>query len=237
MKHGRIIAASTTMTLGLMATPALTHVPPAGDMAVCNALTLDPEAFKSREDAVTLPQDWAGFATAGRDWIAISTQARGTLCIDIAWYDSTDSFDRFNDRFIGFEWSALEAWGYVLIDRTGTGSSIDTGVKPVFSPDGQYFAMVQLSDAGWGGLEGFAVYSVNDVGIEPVHVDKAIPRLADWRIDGWEGADGERCLRLSGVNYARVEDGDPVRETERQWYVARSNTGWKLEPGRDCRTL
>ncbi len=234
MKHHRLIATPVAMAVGFAAAPAFAHVPPPGDIAVCDALTLDPEAFKSREEAIVLPQDWANFATAGRDWIAVSTQMGGTLCVDIAWYDSTDSFDRFNDRFIGFEWSGLEAWGYVLIDRARTGSSMDTGVKPVFSPDGQYFAMVQLSDAGWGGLEGFAVYSVNDAGIEAVHVDKAIPRLADWRIDGWEDIKGDRCLRLSGVHYARVEDGAPIRETDRQWYISRSKTGWKLEPGREC---
>ena len=231
MNDRRIVAISAAMMLGLASAPALANVPPAGDMAVCDALKLDPEAFKAREEALALPQNWREFATAGLDWIAVSTQAGGTLCVDIAWYNTAESFDRFGDRFLGFQWSALEAYGYVLIDRIGTGSTVDTGEKPVFSPDGQYFAMVQLSGAGWGGLEGFAVYSVTNASIEPVHVDTGIPRLTDWRIDGWEGDD---CLRLSGVYYAKVEDGDSTVETERQRFISRSRNAWKLEPNGKC---
>ncbi|MBV7259371.1 hypothetical protein [Erythrobacter crassostreae] len=189
------------------------------------------DASPDREAMLSFPAAWADFADMSMYWLAVRTELGSVHCVETTWAIDADAYERLNERFLGFEWSGYEAGGYMLIDTAGTGSSTDTGAKPVFSPEGGYMASIQFSDAGWGGLEGFAVWRTYASGMTPVHVDTNLPTMADWRIDKWEG---NGCLHLSAVPYDRVEDWRKLTEYKRDRYVSRSRDGWKLSAGEVC---
>jgi hypothetical protein len=218
--------------MGVLAALTLSPNVAAAQVAACEALPADQEAIKQRDEPLALPADWRAFAHSSVDWLAIATKAGTTHCVAIAWYDEAAEFERFGDRFAGFAWSGLEAWGYVLVDREWTGSELDTGTRPAFSPGGRRIAAVQWSDSGWGGFEGFGVWDIHVRDLRPAHIDTALPGLQDWRIDGWEDED---CLHLSAVPYERIEgDWERLATAERDRYVAGAPTGWRLTPGETC---
>jgi len=180
------LAYALGVTAGCIATPAQA----APDLAACDRLKIDPDALNSRTEAPELPADWSEIARASRNWLAVSTEAGSTYCSNIGWHDSYKEFDRFADRFLGLAWSGYEAWGYLLIDTTGTGNEIDTGAKPVFSPGGYHFATVQWSEAGWGGFEGFVERFDNDW--DKLPSAKRDPYFAGAG-DGWKLHQGDTC--------------------------------------------
>ncbi len=199
----------------------------------CPALSIGEDTLRSRTDPLPLPDDWKGFAGSSMNWIAVRTELGTVHCVKTAWFDATKDYERLTDRFLGFDWGGYEAWGYMLIDTSEAGQSMDVGAKPMFSPNGFRFATVQFSDAGWGGFEGFAVWRVYEGGMTPEHVDTRLPYMADWRLDGWEGDD---CIRLSAIPHDRIEDWEKLSEYARDSYVSGSATGWKLTPGSTCPT-
>ena len=217
-----------------LATPSAAQIapltPPAASTACPDRPTLD-EAQPERDTMLTLPDDWAGFADMSMHWLAIRTQLGTVLCVETTWAIDADNFEQFDGRFLGFEWWGYEAGGYMMIDTAATGSVTDIGAKPVFSPDRGYFAAVQFSDAGWGGLEGFAVWRTYAGGMSPVHVDTQLPTMADWRIDKWE-EDG--CIQLSSIPYERIADWTNLQQYERDRFISRISDGWKLSPGAQC---
>jgi len=101
-------------------------------------------------------------------------------------------------RFLGFSFIGYEYAGYVLVDRAAAGEAalIDTGAAPVFSPDGDHFAAVQFSGAGWGNLEGFGLWRVGPAETRQRLLSSAFPPGEDWRIDGWPRSD---CVAVSAV--------------------------------------
>jgi hypothetical protein len=204
------------------------------DLSACERLAVDPDAVSSRTMAPTLPREWTGIARSSRNWLAITTNIGATHCSYLGWYDEIETPERLGGRFLGFAWTGLEAWGYILIDPTGTGQVADTGARPHFSPRGRRFATVQWSDAGWGGFEGFAVYDIRRTDFVPVHVDTKLEYFADWRIDQWEGED---CVHLSAVPYERIDSNwENLPAAARDPYVAGAATGWRLTVGDICPT-
>lgn len=116
-------------------------------------------------------------------------------------------------RFLGFSFIGYEYAGYVLIDRAATGEAalIDTGEAPVFSPDGDHFAAVQFSGAGWGNLEGFGLWRVEPAETSQRLLSSAFPPGEDWRIDGWPRSD---CVAVSaGAQRASDDEQAPARRT------------------------
>lgn len=205
-------------------------LPPDANKACPNRPVLD-DATLERDTELALPPEWAGFADMSMHWLAVRTQLGSVHCVETTWAINADAFEKLDDRFLGYEWNGYEAGGYTLIDTAGTGSSTDTGARPVFSPTSGHFAAVQFSDAGWGGLEGFAVWRTFTSGMSPVHVDTNLPTMADWRIDKWEN---EGCLHLSAVPNDRVVDWRKLAEYPRDRYVSRARDGWKLRAGDSC---
>ena len=219
------------ITLGA-ATPALAHPDEAPSLAYCEAFPLHEESFKGREKPIALPAEWAAFAKSSLNWIAYKTEQGATLCDDISWIDEGTGFERFNDSFVGYEWTAYEAWGYTLVDLSGRGQILETGAKPMFAPSGQRFAAIQLSEAGWGGFEGFGVWNTWGGGLNPIQIDTSLPQFQDWRIDRWEG---DECLHLSAVPWERLEgDWENLPNVERDSYVAGDANGWEITAGDTC---
>ncbi|MCR2834943.1 hypothetical protein [Parerythrobacter lacustris] len=234
-KTRRIAGGLTIAIAGAAAIPASAHPDNAPSIAYCDALLNEPDVEVQRAEAFAIPPDWADKAANSQNWLAIATQSGTTLCVDLGWYYSGENFERISDRFFGFDWSGYEAWGYVLIDPAGTGTEIDTGARPVFSPGGRRFSTIQWSEAGWGGFEGFAVYDIYPHSVAPVHIDTALPSLADWRIDRW---DDEDCLHLSAVPFERIGyDYEQLKGARRDHYVASGIDGWKITRGDTCPAL
>lgn len=204
---------------------------------VCNALPKQEFDLEfERVRPVALPKNWRAFASATHDRLAIRTIYGLTECIDLAWIGELSNFETFrNDRFAGFNWVGYEAYGYTLIDRAGTGTVIETGERPVFSPEGYMLAAIEASEAAYGGLNGFAVWSIYEGGLSPMYLTKNLPlTLTDWRIDRWEGED---CLHISAIPYSRIGDNwDNLQSVRRDRYVAGSASGWEIRPGNTCPT-
>ena len=216
------------------ALPAMAHPDKAPSTGYCDALPVDPETISPEQNPLALPDDWKDFAKLTDHWIAVKTRSDTTHCVSVDWILAGEDYERFDDRFAGFEWTGYEAWGYILIDTAGTGRDIDTGARPVFSPHGYSFATIQFSDAGWGGFEGFAIWRIAPKTIEPIHVTTDLPSLTDWRIDRWEDED---CLHLSAVPWDRIDGNwDNLPRLARDHYVAAAAKGWEIMPGEACPT-
>lgn len=202
------------------------------DPAVCAHLAGDEEAIGAEGLAIEIPQSWRGRAVQTGEWLAVANARGGTLCAYLGWMTAVEPAEALTERLLGVPWEGYEAWGYLLVDTAGTGSAIDVGARPSLSPGRQRMAVVQWSDAGWGGFEGFAVYDLRWGDLSPVHVDTSLPEHADFRIDEWVDED---CVRLSAVPWARI-DGDYARlaEAERDSFVAGYHGGWRLTPGSEC---
>ncbi len=122
----------------------------------------------------------------------------GTIAVDISEMVPAD-FEAFaGGRFLGFAFSGYEYYGYLMIDRAANGdaATIETGAKPVFSPDGRHFAAIQFSGSGWGNLEGLSIWDVAPRTVTQRLLISAMPAGEDWRIDGWRRAG---CLALSAA--------------------------------------
>jgi len=191
-------------------------------------------------DPLAIEAKFASIAVTDPTIMAVATLAGGTVCVDITWASQIENMEFLrSERFLGFDWYGYEAFGYMLIDRAGAGRVIDSGVRPIFSPGGKHLASLQVSEAGWGGMEGFAVWEVtpNDLdriaeaGLDDEGVLPEIFRqeVADWRIDRWIG---ESCLAISAATRADLsehENDDP--RIPRQPYYAREDEGWEIRPG------
>ncbi|MBX3562407.1 MAG: hypothetical protein KF780_11420 [Sphingomonas sp.] len=135
---------------------------------------------------------------ASAERLVIRGLGGAAIPVEIDWMEPL-RFDSFGDgRFVGFEYGGVEEFGYVLVDRAAAGEAaiIGTGQIPAFSPDGRWFAAVEMSGSGWGNLNGVALWEVLP--------DRAARRLfsdifrmeQDWRIDGWARPD---CVDFSSV--------------------------------------
>lgn len=226
----KLIAASAALGA---TTPALAHPDPAPSLPYCEAIPQQELDFEwDREKSFVLPQGWSDIAATSDKWMAVATKARTTECVDLNWMFEGNDYEILKDRFVGFNWVGYEAFGYTLVDRAGTGTVIDTGVKPSFSPNGFRMAALQASESGYGGLEGLGVWYIYETGLKPIYLTSSVPQfMADWRIDRWEGDD---CLHISGIPFDRVEDWEDLSQYERDSFVSGAATGWALTPGATC---
>ncbi|QUL36516.1 hypothetical protein [Erythrobacter sp. JK5] len=217
-----------------VAVPALAHPDPAPSLAYCEAIPQQEFDFEwDGEKSFAVPQEWSAFAAASNRWMAVATTAGTTECVDLSWMFEGEDFEIHQDRFVGFSWVGYEAFGYTLVDRAGTGTVLDTGHRPVFSPNGFRMAALQSSESGYGGLEGFGVWYVYETGLKPIYLNSAVPFMTDWRIDRWEGDD---CLHISAIPFDRVEDWEDLSQYERDSFVSGDAGGWALKPGTACPT-
>ena len=130
--------------------------------------------------------------------------------VSLDWIEP-ETFTTYQDgRYLAFPFNGYESFGYLMVDRRGQGAGavIDLGHAPSFSPDGRFFAAAQMSDAGWGNLEGVALWEVRpDRTIRRLFSD-AVPYGHDWRVDGWGRPD---CVAISAVvtGWEAPEGQDP----------------------------
>jgi hypothetical protein len=188
------------------------------------------EPLNDRRKPLPVPGSFAMLISSGREQFAVATIYGGTTCVDTRPMTQVSNFTLSDDRrFLEFDWTGYEADGHIVVDRTGKGSTFDTGASPVSSPSGRRFAAVQQSEAAFGALEGFGVWQIAVVGVRRLTLQQDIPSLADWRIDGWAGDD---CIDLSGISQDRIPDSRAnLAKLPRERYVAMAvGDGWVLTP-------
>lgn len=158
---------------------------------------------------------------------AVSTLDGGTVCVDTSFMESTDRIALSSDgRFLSFGWLGYEAYGHIVVDRTGKGQVIETGVAPRFSPSRRHFAAADQTESEFGALSGLAIWRVDPAGTAEIGRVNELPRMQDWRIDGWTG---ESCIDLSAMPFDQPEKAARVRfraaPGKDGWHVARSSRG------------
>lgn len=202
--------------------------PPKPDLSQCPRA--EPAELRERTRPVPVPPVFAAIAGSSMDHFAFTTAEGSTVCVDTTWIESVDRAELSEDgRFASFAWLGYEAFGHVIVDRSGRGQVVDTGNPPVASPSGRRLAAVDLSESGFGSLNAFAVWEVRPAGLRQIaEVGEGFP-AGDWRIEGWQG---ETCVRLSLVPLDRYpEDWRDMDTASRDpWFVAEAG-GWKPAPG------
>jgi hypothetical protein len=205
------------------------------DLAVCPGRDPVEEGLRQRSKAITVPAALDGVARADLDNIAVSTSGGATICVDASWMESIRDPGLSPDRrFASFGWDAYEAYGHVVVDRSGQGQVIDTGVAPLRSPSGRRFAAVEYSESGFGSLNAFAVWDIREIGVNEIaKVEDLPPEHSEWRLDRWAGED---CVELSAVAFEDMpEDYRDIAKAPRQHFVARASGRWQVQASASCR--
>lgn len=211
------------------ASQASAEPPPRPDLDHCRKLAPLREPLSDRTKPLDVPKSYEMLVSASREQFAVANIYGGSICVDTRPMTEAGAFTISTDRrFLEFDWTGYEADGHIVVDRTGSGQVIETGVSPVSSPSRRLFAAIQQSEASFGGLEGFAVWRIDVVGVKRMTLQQDIPSLADWRIDGWEK---ETCIDLSGIPHDRVTGKADLKTLRRDRYVAEfTHDGWVLRP-------
>jgi hypothetical protein len=146
-----------------------------------------------------------------------------TVCVDTSWMETAENpVLTPGGRYFSFGWLGYETYGHLMVDRTGRGQAIETGVAPVFSPSRRYFASADQTESEFGTLSGLAVWSVGAGGTREVGRINELPRMQGWRIDSWAG---ESCIDLSAIPL----DADPEKVRARTRYrAAPGKAGWTV---------
>lgn len=222
--------AAVVVCWGLMAARPVSAEPaPGPELAHCRKLKPLKEPLNDRAEALPVPKSFEMLVNSGPEQFAVANIYGGSICVDTRPMIETRGFTISTDRrFLEFDWTGYEADGHIVVDRSGSGQVIETGESPVSSPSRRLFAAVQQSEASFGGLEGFAVWRIDVVGVKRMTFQEDIPRLADWRIDGWEK---ETCIDLSGIPHDRASGSADLAKLRRDRYVAEfTHDGWVLKP-------
>lgn len=198
------------------------------DLAACPARELLEEGLRERTEPIAVPAAFRQVARSNVDNLAFTTLAGATVCVDASWMEAISNPTLSSDgRFAAFDWGGYEAFGHAIVDRSGKGQVVDTGVAPTASPSGRLLAAADLGEAGFGALNAFAVWRIEPSGIrELASQAEDVPPATDWRIEGWAS---EVCIDLSAIPWEGYT-GDPA--TPRERFRARETDGWRLEPGR-----
>ncbi|MBO9603730.1 MAG: hypothetical protein J7496_14605 [Novosphingobium sp.] len=212
-------------------TPAVTGAPVLRQPELAACPKARPADELQRTRPLAIPAAFGNLAASDLRHIAVVTATGGTVCVDTSWIETIDDAKASPDgRFLAFGWSGYEAGGYIVIDRSGKGQVVDTGVAPLAAPSGKRFAAVEISASGFGSLNAFAVWDILPVGLKQIaHYDDGLPTDGEWRTDGWHG---DSCVSLSYVPSERIPEkyedlpkvpGDP-------WFAAEANR-WKPMAG------
>lgn len=143
--------------------------------------------------------------------------------VSLEWFEPSEFTILQNGRYLGFRFSGYEEGGYILVDRASTGeaATLHTGVLPLFSPDGRYFAAAQTSEAGWDNLEGVALWEVLPDRTVRRFFTNVLPNTSDWRAERWLRPN---CVIITAVDLGyqipETQDYDrAIREAPRSLYV------------------
>ena len=211
--------------IGLTPTVAAAKAP---HIAACKPPEAPDSGERQRARPLPVPAALRPVVASSLYHYAVATLGGGTVCVDTSWMETAESVALSPDgRFLSFLWLGYETYGFKLVDRAGRGQVEEIGAAPVFSPSAGLFAAIDQTESEFGSLSGLAVWRVNRVGVTKVAEVPDIPRMQDWRIDGWTG---ESCIALSALPLVEDERQAGDTRTERRTrYVARADRGgWQV---------
>lgn len=157
------------------------------------------EMIQAPKPLPAIPAEYAGIVSvASPELLLVKALDGGDIPVDIDWMEPEDFHSFAQGRFFGFSFTGYEYYGYVLVDRTMAGEAavFETGEMPAFSPDGHHFVAAELSDSGFGNLNGVGLWAVLPTGTVRRFFTDALPSAWDWRADGWVRED---CVALSAI--------------------------------------
>lgn len=199
------------------------------DLASCPRDVDGTPSELKRTAPLAIPEALSGIAASDFAHIAVSTLSGGTVCVDTSWIESIRKMVLSPDkRFVSFEWYGYEQYGYKLVDRSGKGEVVETGVKPDRSPSGKLIASLEYSESGFGPLNALGIWRISVKPAVQVAIAQLPEGLTDWRFDGWKSDD---CLAASASTFEQLgDDGINHDEATRKRFVSRQSNDWKLEP-------
>jgi len=183
-----------------------------------------------RTKSIPVPAAVRSIVRTSRYHWAILTLGGRTICDDLSdvgeLHDVTLTPDR---RFLTYTWYGYEVYGQHLVDRTGRGKIYEIGDKPMFSPSRRLFATLDQTESEFGMQSGLAMWRVTPATVVAVARLEDIPRMHDWRIDGWAG---EACLRMSAIPHELIKGGDQdITKLPRTRYLAKPvRRAWQVLP-------
>lgn len=184
--------------------PAAEPVAATADLSVCPERELLEEGLRERTRPIPVPTELSRVMRSSMDNFAVATLSGATVCIDASWMEQVSDAALSEDgRFVSFDWTGYEAFGHVIVDRSGKGTVIDTGVPPLRSPSGKRLAALDYSESGYGALNALAVWEILPTGLSEAAKLDTLPDLFGWRLDRWGT---EACLELSGIAWKDVPD-------------------------------
>ncbi len=218
MKHWALLAA---LGAGLLAARASAALNP--NLPGCPRPEQPDGGERQRKGPLPVPAALRGQLRSSLHHFAIASRAGPPVCVDTSWMESVEDLALSPDgRFLTFGWLGYETYGYQLIDRAGRGKAHEIGARPVFSPSRRQFAAIDQTESEFGALSGLKVWRVTPAAVTEAGAVEDIPRMYDWRIDGWVG---EGCLNLSALP---LDQADKPK-ARRLRYAARGGArGWRV---------
>lgn len=204
------------------------------DLNRCPAPRHTADSEVQRTGPLPVPPELRTILKADRFRYGLLTLSGATLCSDTSSIESVEDMELSPDgRFLSFGWIGYEVYGHELIDRLGAGAVHEVGARPVFSPTRVRFAAVDQTESEFGSLSGLAVWSVGPAAVRLEAQFPDIPRMNDWRIDGWRG---ETCLALSSIPQSRTpQDYKQWGSARRDRFVASfAQERWTFKAGKAC---
>lgn len=200
------------------------------DLTKCPEGQLADDELLEREGPLAVPKEFEGLVKSNLTQFAVSTMDGGTVCVDTSWIEGIENQKVSPDgRFLAFDWLGYEAYGYVVVDRSGKGQVIDTGNAPLSPPSGRRFASIELTESGFGSLNAFGVWDILPVGLKQIALVHQDLPMGDWRVGGWQG---ENCVTLSLLPSDRFpEDWNDLDKAPRDAWFASEKNGWKPRAG------
>ncbi|MEZ0242726.1 MAG: hypothetical protein ACAH11_05085 [Sphingomonas sp.] len=183
------------------------------------------------EKPLPIPAKFADVASASTSVMTVQALSGAPVCVTLDWISEASEFELSADkRFLQFDHQGYEAFGHRVVDRVGR-TDIETGESPLFSKDGRYFAAVQVSPSGFGGLEGIAIWEVGPKGVTQLGKVETGAVEGDWTVEGFGPGP---CVALS-VQADPLSDGSGQTPVPVQRFSLIKRDGkWRLTDAKAC---
>ena len=201
------------------------------DLAHCPGFGPDKNRDRPASDPLKFPARFGKIVASKPDFVAVITVSGKTLCVDVRdiWKVENPALSA-DERWFEYDWTANEAYGHTLIDRSGEGQEVETGAKPIAAPSGNRLASLEMSESEFGSLNGVLVLEVLPKGMKELARIETMPEadINSWRIDRWRG---DNCFEISSLPVGTIynDDGSALKGIRRTRFSVQSSSGtWKI---------
>lgn len=187
--------------------------------------------FGRQKPVPVVPAPLRQTVSATNEWVTVRMGDGSPFRVGIGAL-AVDQLEGFqNGRFIGFGISGNEEYGYILVDRMGRGHLIEShiGSRPSFAEDGRHFAAAEISESGFGNLNGVALWEVRPAAVRRLFYTDSVRSGFQWRAEAFRGPN---CVPITAVEEGWEPTAPDRWEAEvgnapRAWYELR----WSDEDG------